>query len=296
MKTKFLIGCVVACVLALGSFAELETKEKGDLRDTDKVVVGGYPDQLLYLTTEVGGATGGTSVYRLVAHNEKITAGAFAGRLYHNGYIVCIDNDSPSGRERGWFLRTLRSTASGWYGYKLNLVREWSTKAMRWETKVHWSPRWFMNDSGSVQNIGYSARGWTEEGSVKFGELIRLLDGDGGDADWEEYYFYAAEIHTVGIAPKTQAQTDANIDARIDTRVTKQFVENLGIEAGGGVDEEAVNALIEANLAPEKFKQAAGAALNTIYDETLRVTWKAVMLNGSLYYTAVTNANISAIN
>lgn len=45
----------------------------------------------------------------------------------------------------------------------------------------------------------------------------------------------------------------------------------------------------------EKLKEVAGAAMNTIWDEELGVTWQAKMVGGNLYYIAVTNTNITAI-
>lgn len=45
----------------------------------------------------------------------------------------------------------------------------------------------------------------------------------------------------------------------------------------------------------ETVKEMAGEALNTIYDEQLGVTWQARMVDGCLYYLAVTNTNISVI-
>lgn len=45
----------------------------------------------------------------------------------------------------------------------------------------------------------------------------------------------------------------------------------------------------------EKLKDIAGDAMNSIWDEKLGITWRARMIDGNLYYIAVTNTNITAI-
>lgn len=286
MKLNFWLGCVSAFVLASSAFAELELKEKGDLRDSDKVVVGGTPAKVIYPNT--AGRNIGDTIYcdQLIAHEEELTAGDIVYGYDWEDYIVALDVGEYG--ESRWFLKQYRDTIGGWDGYIITLVR-----GLFGKTFVRWKGRVNLRPDGTISTVSGKPRAWSEDGEGELGTHIRLKDCD-SDPTLEDFWFYAGIAMSHGLPLNKTAVCDSVAEV-----VTKDFVEGLGIESGGGVDEEAVNALIDAKLetklAPEAFKQVAGAAMNTIYDEALGVTWKATMINGSLYYTAIVNEDATAI-
>lgn len=138
-----------------------------------------------------------------------------------------------------------------------------------------------------------------EVGHIPADGSCKIFRWFNGNLQWHGYKAERVEgIEAIGINGERLGFTPAVKFAFFSKFATVADV-GLAVGKGGGgnsgVDEEDVNALIEAQITPEKFKQAAGEALNTIYDEPLKVTWQAKMLNGSLYYITVTNTNTSVV-
>lgn len=295
MKLNFWLGCVSAFVLASSAFAELDftSAEKGDLTDSSKVVTTVNAGTIIKTADELSAR--GWANLDAVVDNVKGTIVCYWDM--DEDYWGDADEDWEDGDYNNLEYADVGYLDSEWVrdpiGYDSNLEARrviwlWRGKDHAFNTGVYFYRYktsgvtfWYVN-SGARHSTGSPSWG----NSDKVGEGIRYRKND-------DTFISLLEL-------RKSPHLRELLSHYVRKEELKDAVEDLGLSAGsGGVDEEAVNALIEAKLetklAPEAFKQVAGAAMNTIYDEALGVTWKATMINGSLYYTAIVNEDATAI-
>lgn len=319
MKLNFLLGCVSAFVLASSAFAAIEVVEKGDLRDSDKVVkVNGdvmptlyqspyRTDKWVFNETRREYTVADPHTYQVELElvntswiKAKITdigtGESDSGILYENGSVGVGNEEHSCSFVFTPYKEKIGTFVVGVIFCKGSFIDITSLDQFTLQKGELIDIGGVLADKPYVTQYNDIATPYSSSMDFPIG-TISCYESSSGRWLW----VYKTKA---GTPMKPLPNEYYSIGYTTLTALIRKMIEDglwvaPNSASAGGVDEEAVNALIDAKLetklAPEAFKQVAGDAMNTIYDEALGVTWKATMINGSLYYSAIVNEDATKI-